>query len=237
MVPYFARNQHLTFSGPVLCSLQYTVITVNEFADYSLELWVERVRDAVSSTEQHTNTALLTSTPRRLSGCLDPVLRPRVRSSPQPDADVQPLDRLHNGREEVEGKAGIVKFKFNFKIKLASFNFRQNARQIIIQIYYSQILNMHMQHNKITSVQYLSCNTRMCVAIKKETQKIPKKEKPHPDLDETMKLSPRIVLNKTQESKEVPRWSSCVTHLPAVWHRARVSCCTDKLFTFHIQII
>ena len=52
MVPYFERN-HLTFSGPVLCSLQYPVITVDEFADYSLELWVERVRDAVSSTEWH----------------------------------------------------------------------------------------------------------------------------------------------------------------------------------------
>ena len=93
-----SRGIHLTFSGPVLCSLQYPVITVDEFADYSLELWVERVRDAVSSTEQHTNTALLNSTPRRLSGCLDPVLCPRVRSSPQPDADILPLDRLHNGR-------------------------------------------------------------------------------------------------------------------------------------------
>ena len=60
----------------MLCSLQYPVITVDEFADYSLELWVERVRDAVSSTEQHTNTALLTSTPRRLSVCLDQVLCP-----------------------------------------------------------------------------------------------------------------------------------------------------------------
>ena len=98
-------------------------------------------------------------------------------------------------------------------------------------------LLLNMQHNKITSVQYLTCNTRTCVAIKKDVQKILKKEKPHPDPDEIMKLSPRIVLNKTQESKEVPRWSSCVTHLPAVWHRARVSCCTDKLFTFHIQII
>ena len=47
----------------MLCSLQYPVITVDEFADYSLELWVERVRDAVSSTERHTNTAPLTSTP------------------------------------------------------------------------------------------------------------------------------------------------------------------------------
>ena len=88
-----------------------------------------------------------------------------------------------------------------------------------------------------SSVQYLNCNTRMCVTIKRKI-KVLKKKKPHPDPDEIiMKLSPRIVLNKTQESKEVPRWSSCVTHLPAVWHRARVSCCTDKLFTFHIQII
>ena len=47
----------------MLCSQQYPVIPMNEFVDYSLELWVERVRDAVSSTEQHTNTALLTSTP------------------------------------------------------------------------------------------------------------------------------------------------------------------------------
>ena len=100
---YLVRN--LTFSGPVLCSQHSPVIIpVASLEVSSLEL-VERVRDAVSSTEQHTNTALLTSTPRRLSGCLDPVLCPRVRSSPQPDADVQPLDRLHNGQEEVEGKA------------------------------------------------------------------------------------------------------------------------------------
>ena len=60
----------------MLCSQQYPVITMNEFVDYSLEMLVERVRDAVSSTEQHTNTAPLNSTPRRLSGCLDPVLFP-----------------------------------------------------------------------------------------------------------------------------------------------------------------
>ena len=47
----------------MLCSQQYPVITMNEFVDYSLEMLVERVRDAVSSTEQHINTALLTSTP------------------------------------------------------------------------------------------------------------------------------------------------------------------------------
>ena len=90
-----------------------------------------------------------------------------------------------------------------------------------------------------TSVQCLNCNTRMCVTIKQRIKGLKKKKKkPHPDPDEIiMKLSPRIVLNKTQESKEVPRWSSCVTHLPAVWHSARVSCCTDKLFMFHIQII
>ena len=42
----------------------------------SLEQVVERVRDAISSTEQHTNTALLNSTPRRLLVCLDQVLCP-----------------------------------------------------------------------------------------------------------------------------------------------------------------
>ena len=60
----------------MLCSQQYPVIAMNEFVDYSLEQLVERVRDAVSSTERHTNIALLTSTPRRLSVCLDQVLCP-----------------------------------------------------------------------------------------------------------------------------------------------------------------
>ena len=63
MVPYFAWNP--TFSGPVLCSLlSPVIIPVASPEVSSLEQVVERVRDAVSSTERHTNTALLTSTPR-----------------------------------------------------------------------------------------------------------------------------------------------------------------------------
>ena len=55
---------NLTFSGPVLCSQQHPVIIpVVYLVVYSLGRLVERVRDAVSSTERHTNTALLTSTP------------------------------------------------------------------------------------------------------------------------------------------------------------------------------
>ena len=55
---------NLTFSGPVLCSQQHPVIIpVVDIVVYSLGRLVERVRDAVSSTERHTNTAPLTSTP------------------------------------------------------------------------------------------------------------------------------------------------------------------------------
>ena len=120
-------------------------------------------------------------------------------------------------------------------MQTSKFQLLTNARLKLIQI------NTKLQN---CSVQYLNCNTRMCVTIKRKIKvlkrkiKVLKKKKPHPDPDEIiMKLSPRIVLDKTQESKEVPRWSSCVTHLPAVWHRARVSCCTDNLFMFNIQII
>ena len=77
----------------------------------------------------------------------------------------------------------------------------------------------------------------MCVAIKKETQKIPKKkEKPHPDLDETMKLSPRIVLNKTQKPKEVPRWSSYITTFSAAVITRPITCKCLYNIMFHIQI-
>ena len=63
-----------------------------------------------------------------------------------------------------------------------------------------------------TSVQFLNCNTRMCVTIKQRIKVLKKKKKPHPDPDEIiMKLSPRIVLIKTQKPKEVPRWSSYIT--------------------------
>ena len=45
---------NLTFSGPVLCSQQHPVIIpVVYLGVYSLGRLVERVRDAVSSTERH----------------------------------------------------------------------------------------------------------------------------------------------------------------------------------------
>ena len=49
---YLVRN--LTFSGPVLCS-QHSPVIILEVRPlvYSLEMLVERVRDAVSSTEWH----------------------------------------------------------------------------------------------------------------------------------------------------------------------------------------
>ena len=67
-----------------------------------------------------------------------------------------------------------------------------------------------------TSVQFLNCTTRMCVTMKQRIMKVLKKKKPHPDPDEIiMKLSPRIVLIKTQKPKEVPRWSSYITTFSA----------------------
>ena len=90
----FAWN--LTYSGYVLCSQQMTVITPDEFEDYSLELLVEPVRGAISSTGQQ-NTAAPTSTEDYRKPSLRPV--PRVHSSPHPDADVLALDRHHNGGE------------------------------------------------------------------------------------------------------------------------------------------
>ena len=106
---------------------------------YSLEMLVERVRDAVSSTEQLTNTAQLNSTPRRLSGCLDPVLCPRVHSSPQPDADVLLLDRLHNGR----GRGDEAKQESNFPLQLnqrqvSVSNLKSNKIQIKYEFQYVQ---------------------------------------------------------------------------------------------------
>ena len=57
-----------------------------------------------------------------------------------------------------------------------------------------------------TSVQFLNCTTRMCVTMKQRIMKVlKKKKKPHPDPDEIiMKLSPRIVLNKTQKPRRCP---------------------------------
>ena len=86
----------ISLLGYVLCSQQSTVITPDEFVDYSLELLVEPVRGAISSTGQQ-NTAAPTSTEDYRKPSLRPV--PRVHSSPHPDADVLALDRHHNGGE------------------------------------------------------------------------------------------------------------------------------------------
>ena len=95
------------FSGNVLCSQQTTVITPDEFEDYSLELLVEPVRGAISGTGQQT-TAAHTSTEDYRKPSLRPV--PRVHSSPHPDADVLALDQHHNGGERGDqAAAGITK--------------------------------------------------------------------------------------------------------------------------------
>ena len=86
-----------------------------------------------------------------------------------------------------------------------------------------------------TSVQFLNCNTRMCVTIKQRI-KVLKKKKPHPDPDEIiMKLSPRIVLNKTQKPKEVPRWSSYITTFSTAVISRPITCKCLYNFMFHIQ--
>ena len=87
-----------------------------------------------------------------------------------------------------------------------------------------------------TSVQFLNCNTRMCVTIKQRI-KVLKKKKPHPDPDEIiMKLSPRIVLNKTQKPKEVPRWSSYITTFSTAVISRPITCNCLYNFMFHNQI-
>ena len=84
-----------------------TVITPDEFEDYSLELLVEPVRGAISSTGQQT-TAVPHSTEDYRKPSLRPV--PRVHSSPHPDADVLALDQHHNGGERGDqAAAGINK--------------------------------------------------------------------------------------------------------------------------------
>ena len=89
-----------------------------------------------------------------------------------------------------------------------------------------------------TSVQCLNCNTRMCVTIKQRIKGLKKKKKkPHPDPDEIiMKLSPRIVLNKTQKPKEVPRWSSYITTFSAAVITRPITCKCLYNFMFHNQI-
>ena len=76
----------------------------------------------------------------------------------------------------------------------------------------------------------------MCVTIKQRI-KVLKKKKPHPDPDEIiMKLSPRIVLNKTQKPKEVPRWSSYITTFSAAVITRPITCKCLYNIMFHIQI-
>ena len=79
--------------------------------DYSLELLVEPVRGANSSTGQH-NIAAPTSTEDYRKPSLRPV--PRVHSSPHPDADVLALDRHHNGGERGDQVQQESKLNFNF---------------------------------------------------------------------------------------------------------------------------
>ena len=67
------------------------MITPDEFEDYSLELLVEPVRGANSSTGQQT-TAVPHSTEDYRKPSLRPV--PRVHSSPYPDEDILALDQV-----------------------------------------------------------------------------------------------------------------------------------------------
>ena len=125
VVPIFCVESH--FSGNVLCSQQSTVINPDEFVDYSLELLVEPVRGANSSTERH-NIAAHTLL-QMIIGGLDQVLCAMYTHRPNPDADVLPLDRRHNGGEggdQVQQESNL------------NFNFLQNGgrRQVseVIQI-------------------------------------------------------------------------------------------------------
>ena len=87
-----------------------------------------------------------------------------------------------------------------------------------------------------TSAHFLIRNTRMCVTIKQRI-KVLKKKKPHPDPDEIiMKLSPRIVLIKTQEPEEVPRWSSYITTFSTAVISRPITCNCLYKFMFHNQI-
>ena len=112
----FAWN--LTYSGYVLCSQQMTVITPDEFEDYSLELLVEPVRGANSSTERHNIAA---HTLQTIIGGLDRVLCAMYARRPNPDADVPPLDRHHNGGRR--GGEVQQESKVQFQLQKASFNF------------------------------------------------------------------------------------------------------------------
>ena len=104
----FAWN--LTYSGYVLCSQQMTVITPDEFEDFSLQPLVEPVRGANSSTERHNIAA---HTLQTIIGGLDRVLCAMYARRPNPDADVLPLDRHHNGGTRGDQVQQESKLNFN----------------------------------------------------------------------------------------------------------------------------
>ena len=88
-----------------------TVITPDEFVAYSLELLVEPVRGANSSTERH-NIAAHTLL-QMIIGGLDQVLCAMYTHRPNPDADVLPLDRHHNGGTRGDQVQQESKLNFN----------------------------------------------------------------------------------------------------------------------------
>ena len=116
-------------------------------------------------------------------------------------------------------------------MQTSKFQLLTNARLKLIQI------NTKLQN---CSVQYLNCNTRMCftIKLKRKIKVLKKKEKkPHPDPDKIiMMLSPGIVLIKTQESEEVPRWSSYITTFSTAVISRPITCNCLYNFMFHNQI-
>ena len=102
----------ISLLGYVLCSQQSTVITPDEFEDYSLELLVEPVRGANSSTERHNIAA---HTLQTIIGGLDQVLCAMYARRPNPDADIPPLDRHHNGGRRGDQAGGSHNFTFYFR--------------------------------------------------------------------------------------------------------------------------
>ena len=82
------------FLGKCHAASLVSVITMDESVDYSLMLLVDPVRGDISSTERHNIAA---HTLQTIIGGLDQVLCAMYARRPNPDADVLPLDRHHNG--------------------------------------------------------------------------------------------------------------------------------------------
>ena len=114
---------NLTHLAPVLCSHPLSVIIPEASPEvYSQMSMVEPVRAAISSTERHTGTSPLPSTDDYWRPSPGPV--PHVHSSPQANADLLPLDRLHNGREEEDVEPESTKFPFNLVSTDFQFKFK-----------------------------------------------------------------------------------------------------------------